>query len=82
MKKIGEKAKIASSNLSHINIHKRNAVLKQFSVYLKSSTRSILKSNKKDLNNAKSKKQFMLFFHQWFDALKTIKFLKVLSEIR
>jgi len=56
MKKIGEKAKIASSNLSHINIHKRNAVLKQFSVYLKSSTRSILKSNKKDLNNAKSKK--------------------------
>ena len=27
----------------------------------------------------KNKKQFMLFFNQWFDALKTIKFLKKLS---
>ena len=27
----------------------------------------------------KNKKQFLLFFNQWFDALKTIKFLKNLS---
>ena len=27
----------------------------------------------------KNQKQFMLFFNQWFDALKTIKFLKKLS---
>ena len=28
---------------------------------------------------SKNKKQFLVFFHQWFDALKTIKFLKKLS---
>ena len=28
---------------------------------------------------SKNKKQFLLFFNQWFDALKTIKFLKKLS---
>ena len=26
--------------------------------------------------NSKSKKQFMIFFHQWFDALKIIQLLK------
>ena len=30
-------------------------------------------------NEAKNKKQFLVFFNQWFDALKTIKFLKKLS---
>ena len=35
MKKIGEKAKLASLHLSNINIEKRNEVLKQFSKYLK-----------------------------------------------
>jgi len=56
MKKIGEKAKIASLHLSNIDIKKRNSVLKQFSQYLKTNSQSILNSNKKDLANAKSKK--------------------------
>ena len=47
MKKIGKKAKLASLNLSNLNIHKRNAVLKQFNQYLKTNVRSILKANKK-----------------------------------
>ena len=29
--------------------------------------------------NAKTKKQFMLFFHQWFDAFSIIKLLKNLN---
>ena len=37
MKKIGEKAKLASLNLSKLNIDKRNSVLKQFSQYLKTN---------------------------------------------
>ena len=56
MKKIGEKAKLASSHLSNLSIDKRNSVLKQFSKYLKKNVRLILKSNKKDISNAKSKK--------------------------
>ena len=56
MRKIGDRAKIAASHLSNININKRNAVLKQFSQYLKTNSRSILNSNKKDISNAKSKK--------------------------
>ena len=35
MKKMGEKAKNASLNLSNLSINKRNSVLKQFSHYLK-----------------------------------------------
>ena len=30
--------------------------------------------------NSKSKKQFMLFFHQWFDALMIIQLLKKLNN--
>ena len=56
MKKIGERAKIAASHLSNININKRNAVLKQFNQYLKTNSQSILNSNKKDIANAKSKR--------------------------
>ena len=56
MKKIGEKAKLASLHLSNINIEKRNSVLKQFSQYLKTNSRSILNSNKKDVSSAQSKK--------------------------
>jgi len=56
MKKIGEKAKSASSDLSKIDIKKKNSVLKQFSQYLKSNERSILKANKKDVSSAISKK--------------------------
>ena len=56
MKKIGEKAKSASSDLSKIDIKKKNSVLKQFSQYLKSNERSILNENKKDVSSAISKK--------------------------
>ena len=56
MKKIGINAKIASINLSNININKRNSVLKQFSQYLKNNSQLIIKSNKKDIAKAKSKK--------------------------
>ena len=56
MKKIGEKAKIASLNLSNISISKKNSVLKQFSHYLKTNEQLILNANKKDISNAKSKK--------------------------
>jgi glutamate-5-semialdehyde dehydrogenase len=56
MKKIGEKAKIASQNLSKINFKKKNSILKQFSKYLKINEQLILNANKKDLINAKSKK--------------------------
>ena len=56
MKKIGEKAKLASLNLSNLNIDKKNSVLEQFSQYLKVNEKSILIANKKDISNAKSKK--------------------------
>jgi len=56
IKKIGEKAKTASINLSKININKKNAVLKQFSQYLKINTKLILRFNKRDIAAAKSKK--------------------------
>jgi len=55
MEKLGEKAKLASLHLSNVNIKKRNSVLKQFSQYLKTNTQIILKANKKDVSNAKSK---------------------------
>ena len=56
MEKIGEKAKLASFDLSNLSINKRNSVLKQFSQYLKVNEKSILSANKKDIANAKSKK--------------------------
>ena len=56
MEKIGEKAKLASLNLSNLNINKRNSVLKQFSQYLKANEKSILSANKKDIANVKFKK--------------------------
>ena len=56
MEKIGEKAKLASLNLSRLNINKKNSVLKQFSQYLKANEQLILNANKKDVFNAKSKK--------------------------
>ena len=56
MEKIGKRAKLAALHLSNINIDKRNSVLKQYSQYLKTNSRSILNSNKKDISNAKSKK--------------------------
>ena len=56
MEKIGKKAKIASINLSNLDVKKRNSVLKLFCQYLKNNSKSILNSNKKDISNAKSKK--------------------------
>jgi len=56
MKKIGEKAKIASTSLSNLSIDKKNSVLKQFSQYLKANEKSILSANKKDIFYAKSKR--------------------------
>ena len=56
MKNIGKKAKAASFNLSNVNIHKRNLVLKQFNQYLKKNSQLILSANKKDISNAISKK--------------------------
>ena len=56
MEKIGEKAKIASIDLSRLSIDKKNSVLKEFSQYLKTNERLILNANKKDLSNIKSKK--------------------------
>jgi len=56
MEKIGKKAKLASLNLSNINIDKRNSVLKQFNHYLRTNEQLILNANKKDISNAKFKK--------------------------
>ena len=56
MKKIGEKAKIASLSLSNLNINKKNSVLKLFNKYLQTNEQLILNANKKDVVNAKSKK--------------------------
>ena len=56
MEKLGGKAKLASLYLSNINIKTRNAVLKQFIQYLITNSEAILKANKKDVSNAKSKK--------------------------
>ena len=56
MKKIGEKARLASIHLSSLDVDKKNSVLKQFSQYLKTNTQLILNSNKKDVAKAKSKK--------------------------
>jgi len=56
MKKIGEKAKLASFNLSQLNVSKKNAVLKQFNQYLKSNEHLILRANKKDVSNTKYNK--------------------------
>tara|TARA_B100001123_G_C15254511_1_gene1004142 strand:+ start:13 stop:1257 length:1245 start_codon:yes stop_codon:yes gene_type:complete len=56
MQKIGKKALAASLQLSSIDIDKRNAVLKQFSQYLKINIKSILKSNERDVHKARSKK--------------------------
>ena len=50
MEKVGEKAKLASLHLPNISNDKRNAVLKQFSQYLKTNTQLILNSNKTKKN--------------------------------
>ena len=56
MNNIGRKAKIASSSLQNIDAKTKNAVLKQFSIYLKKYSKSILKANKKDILSSKKNK--------------------------
>ena len=56
MKKIGEKAKTASLNLSNLSIDKKNSVLRQFIQYLKKNEKLILNANKKDISIAKLNK--------------------------
>jgi len=60
MKKIGEKAKNSSKYLSNLSEKKRNAVLKQFSSYLKKHKKLILKANQKDIYRAKKIKNSMI----------------------
>ncbi len=76
MDKIGEKAKIASLNLSNLSINKRNSVLKKFSHYLKTNEKLILNENNKDISNAKSKK----IKDSMIDRLKLDR--KKISQIR
>jgi len=76
MKRIGEKAKVASLHLSSLDNNKKNSVLKQFSQYLKTNTRSILNSNKRDISYAKSKK----IKDSMIDRLKLDK--KKINQIR
>ena len=76
MKKIGEKAKNASLNLSNLSINKRNSVLKKFSHYLKTNEKLILNENNKDISNAKSKK----IKDSMIDRLKLDR--KKISQIR
>ena len=56
MEKIGKKSKLASLNLSNLNINKKNSVLKKFNQYLKINEKLILSANKKDVSNAQTKK--------------------------
>ncbi len=60
METIGKRAKIASNDLSNFDIKKKNAVLKQFCIYLKIYSKSILKANQKDVSKAKKIKRSMI----------------------
>ena len=60
MEKVGIKAKIATKDLSNLDGGKRNAVLKQFYIYLKKYRKKILKANQKDVFYAKKNKSSML----------------------
>ena len=76
MEKIGKKAKLASFNLSNLNINRRNSVLKQFNLYLKINEQSILNANQKDISNAISKR----ISTSMLDRLRLSK--KKITEIR
>ena len=60
MDNIGRKAKIASNSLQKIDAKTKNAVLKQFSIYLKKYSKSILKANKQDILNSKKIQNSMI----------------------
>ena len=52
MEKLGKNAKNAAHDLSNVSYQKRNAVLKQFNIYLKKFSKLILKENQKDINRS------------------------------
>ena len=82
IKKMGEKAKVASSSLSGLSIEKRNSVLKQFCKYLKTNSQLILQSNKKDILNAKSKKiKESMIDRLRLDSKKILQIRKSIEEI-
>ena len=82
MEKIGQKAKIAAEDLSKINMAKKNAVLKQFSYYLKIYSKSILNENKKDLSNALAKKIKDSYIERLkLDNKKILQITKSIKEI-
>jgi len=82
MDKIGEKAKIASLHLSNLSVNKKNSVLKLFSKYLKTNSRSILNSNKKDVSNAKFKKiKYSLIDRLRLDNKKITQIRNSIEEI-
>ena len=62
-----------------------NFVLKEINTKLnKNSTQFLIDKDFENVwnkfkKNSKNKNQFMLFFHQWFDALSIIKLLKNLN---
>ncbi|MDC6465550.1 glutamate-5-semialdehyde dehydrogenase [Pelagibacteraceae bacterium] len=80
MEKIGINARIASNDLGNLSIKKRNAVLKQFCIYLKNNSNLILNANKNDLNNAKKLKSTMIERLK-LDSKKINQIIKSVSEI-
>ena len=80
MENIGKKAKIASNELSNLDIKKRNDVLKIFNNYLKKYSNLILKSNRKDLLKAKKLKKGMIERLK-LDNHKILQIRKSIKEI-
>ena len=80
MDKVGEKAKIASVSLSSLSLKKRNDVLRQYCIYLKMYTKSILSANKRDLLKTKKNKKGMLQ-RLVLDENKIKKIIKSVKEI-
>jgi glutamate-5-semialdehyde dehydrogenase len=80
MKKIGEKAKIASISLSSLSDKKKSDVLKLFSKYLKSNSKLILSANKTDLLNAGKTKNNMISRLQ-LDITKIEGMRKAINQI-
>ena len=82
MQQVGVKAKIASNNISHLNIVKKNLVLKKFRKYLIINSKLILKENKKDISNAKLKKiSTSMIDRLSLDEEKIFQIAKSLNEI-
>ena len=80
MDKIGERAKLATASLSDLTFKKRNEVLRQYCIYLKAHTKSILDANKKDFLRAKKNKNSVLQ-RLTLDENKIKKIIKSIKEI-